>query len=151
MASEAIMSYRVSDVMTPNVVALSPEDNLALASDVLQLERIRHLPVVENGRVVGLVTHRDLLRALASHERTRVAKDAMTRAPRCVRPGTPLRRAVRIMLDNKFGCLPVVDARNQLVGIVTESDILTFALALTRDLECSAMTLEAAERSTVHL
>ncbi|MBF5045734.1 CBS domain-containing protein [Aggregicoccus sp. 17bor-14] len=122
---------QVQDLMTRDVITLRPMENLRRVEALLRRGRVRHLPVVDGGRLVGLVTHRDLLAALArgggaATEPAVWAIDAMTRDVRTVRPETSLREALELMLKNKFGCLPVVDAAGSLVGIVTESDLVRF-------------------------
>jgi acetoin utilization protein AcuB len=102
-------------------------------------EGIRHLPVVDAGnRVIGVLTIDDLRGAfpfdvtrnhpLDPIERNEVidlaVSDAMTWAPRTVHAETTLEHAVRVMAENRIGCLPVVDARGQLVGILSEIDAL---------------------------
>ncbi|MBJ6762524.1 CBS domain-containing protein [Myxococcaceae bacterium JPH2] len=121
----------VGELMTRPVVTLKETQNLAKADELLRLHRIRHLPVVRQGRLVGLVTHRDLLRAAAHHgpptERPIWAADIMTRDVATVRPDTPLRDAVRLILSQKYGCLPVVDEDDALLGILTEADLVKYA------------------------
>src|SRR5262249_54558325 len=100
--------------------------------------RIRHLPVVRGRKLVGLVTHRDLLRALARAAaegplETLWAMDVMQRDVMLVRPETPLRDAIRLSLRNKYGCLPVVDAAGELVGIVTHADFVQLAAELLEE------------------
>ncbi len=127
--------YTVADVMTRDVVALRPDDDLSLADTVFRLGRIRHLPVAEQGRLVGLVTHRDLLRAMASRPMSTRAADVMTRDVSTVTPDTPLQHAVHHMLHHKFGCFPVVDDSGRLLGIVTEADLVRFAGHLVEQLD----------------
>lgn len=147
MAEENAM-YMVGDVMTREVITLSEDDDLGRVEAFLSLGRIRHLPVTRDGRLVGLVTHRDLLRAaIAGVEHTVYAKDVMTREIRTVSDEMPLTEAARVMLDNKFGCLPVVDANNRLVGLVTESDLVRFALKMVEDLDAGLKGLETVQGS----
>lgn len=132
--------YTVSDLMTPEVVTLRESDDLALADNIFNLGRIRHLPVVEaHGKLVGLVTHRDLLRCYAVRGeyrgRATLARDMMNTALATVRPTTPLRSALELMLTNKFGCLPVTDDHGRLVGILTEHDLVKFAAEIVADLD----------------
>jgi CBS domain-containing protein len=128
---------QVQDLMTRDVITLRPVDNLRRVDALLRRGRVRHLPVVDGGRLVGLVTHRDLLAAAArGREEPAVwAMDAMTRDPTTVRPDSSLREALELMLRNKFGCLPVVDAGGALVGILTESDLVRFCGELVRGLD----------------
>ena len=132
--------YAVSDLMTRDVVSLRETDDLALADNIFYLGRIRHLPVVDReGRLKGLVTHRDLLRCYAARGELRgratLARDMMTADVTTVQPTTPLRQALQIMLTNKFGCLPVVDDAGRLVGILTEADLVRFAAEVITDLD----------------
>jgi RNA polymerase-binding transcription factor DksA len=100
---------------------------------------IRHLPVVDAGnRVIGVLSIDDLRgafpfdvnrnRPLDPLSRNEVSdlrvSDAMTWAPRTVHPETTLEHAVRVLSENRIGCLPVVDAREQIVGILSEIDAL---------------------------
>ncbi len=135
--------YLVSDLMTPEVVSLRETDDLALADTVFRLGRIRHLPVTDpKGRLIGLVTHRDVLRCHAIrgefYGRATLARDMMTTGIVTVRPDTPLREALKTMLHNKFGCLPVVDEAQQLVGILTEADLVRFAAEFMEELDAAA-------------
>jgi len=129
----------VADLMTRDVVTIEEGDNLALGDDLLKLNHIRHLPVVREGRLVGLVSHRDLIRALARQAGNRItpiwAKDIMSRDVETVSPRTSVREVVEKLLDHKFGCLPVVDDDARLVGIITDSDLVRLAGRLLELLE----------------
>jgi CBS domain-containing protein len=131
----------VSELMTREVVAIQETQNLARAGELLGLHHIRHLPVVREGKLVGLITHRDLLRAAAERwgaDPTRKplwAADIMVRDVKTARPETPLREAVRVMLENKYGCLPVVEEDGKLRGILTEADLVRYAQQLVADMD----------------
>ena len=128
---------RVRDLMTEGVFAVCVEDDLETVINLMDDRNIRHAPVVDGaGNLVGLITQRDLLRTgLASStgqllpEAERQARlhvhagEIMIPAVVTARPDQDIREAARIMLDNKFGCLPVVED-HRLVGIVTESDFV---------------------------
>jgi CBS domain-containing protein len=134
-----VRSISVGDFMTRELVTVNESDDLALAESMLRLGGIRHLPVVSQGRLVGLVTHRDLLRSAATRDRrSTTAGDIMTRDLEAVRPETSLVRAARLMLEKKFGCLPVVESSGRLVGIITESDFVRFAADVVQDLDLVA-------------
>jgi CBS domain-containing protein len=130
----------VGELMTRDLVTLKETQNLALADELLRLHRIRHLPVVREGKLVGLITHRDLLKAAAQKgldpaRQPSWAADIMNREVKTVRPDTSLRDAVKVMLDNKFGCLPVVGDNGNLLGILTEADMVRYAQQLIGDLD----------------
>ncbi|WP_163993024.1 CBS domain-containing protein [Pyxidicoccus caerfyrddinensis] len=137
----------VGELMTRDVVTLKETQNLAKAEELLRLHRIRHLPVVRQGKLVGLVTHRDLLRAAAVHTSDPAsqplwAADIMTRDVETVRADTPLKDAVAMMLRHKYGCLPVVDASDGLLGILTEADLVRYAQYLIDERDRREMAAE---------
>ncbi len=130
----------VRDVMTSGVVTLARNDKLASASDVMNLGRIRHLPVVDDdGSLVGIVSQRDLfhnalLQAMGygtrAAERLRdmyLIKDAMTTTVQTIGPDVPLAEAAKRMLEQKIGSLCVVDDEGALLGIITEGDFVALA------------------------
>jgi CBS domain-containing protein len=129
---------KVADFMTRELVTVKETDDLALAESILRLGGIRHLPVVRDGKLVGLVTQRDLLRSGASggpKARAVHARDIMTRTPTTVGPDSSLAHAARVMLKHKYGCLPVCEEDGTLVGIITESDFVRFAADVVQDLD----------------
>ena len=139
----------VADFMTKDLVTVRESDDLALAESLLRLGGIRHLPVVKGGRLVGLLTHRDVLRSGQSGRpsaRTLLVSEIMTRELTTVRPGMGLSQAARLMLERKFGCLPVCDEQGRLVGIVTEADFVRFAADMVRDLDLVVEAVRAQER-----
>jgi CBS domain-containing membrane protein len=127
----------VDDIMTTLVVTLAPDCPLDLAADLIELQRVRHLPVVdEHRRVVGMVTHRDLVEAQRSvlddgrrFPRTAVASEIARPDVWTVATGTAVREAARLLADHKFGCLPVV-SDGELVGVITEADILSLIVRM---------------------
>ena len=125
----------VRDLMRREVVTLEAAESLDVAEGIMRLGRIRHLPVVRGERVVGILSQRDLFRATVSSllqlrgdaERQWLAsipvEAVMTPGVFTVGPDIPLRAAVRIMVEKKIGCLPVVDD-GRLTGLLSESDCL---------------------------
>jgi len=115
----------VRDCMTAPVLTAHPEETVAAVREVFRRRRIRQLPVVAAGRLIGIVTDRDV-RSAASDAAT--VDDVMTPNPVTTTPATPVERAATTMRERKVGALPVVECET-LVGIVSESDLLE---ALTR-------------------
>ena len=135
-------SMTVADLMSTDLVTLTEDETLAHAQRCMARGRIRHLPVIRDQTLVGLLTHRDLLAASFSifadvdaHEQRRIfvtvpVVEAMHRDVVSVPPDMPVSKAAEILLDNKYGCLPVVDGSGELVGIVTEADFLRLTVRL---------------------
>jgi acetoin utilization protein AcuB len=143
----------VADVMTPDPVTVVPDDSLRLARDRMAEGNFRRLPVVQSGRLVGIVTDRDLRRVTNSPFvlRERWYDDlildqvkvwgAMTANPVTVEANAPLVVAAQLMRDHKIGGLPVVTGEyprstqqvqgvDRLVGIITETDLLDYLIEL---------------------
>jgi acetoin utilization protein AcuB len=121
----------VRDSMTREVVAVAPETTAAEALALCRMNRIRHLPVLEGERLVGVISDRDLRGATPALgdsaraealDRIRVA-DEMAREVMTAHPEDPIEDAAMAMYERKFGCLPVVDGE-ELVGMVTTSDVM---------------------------
>ncbi len=108
--------------MSGNVVTLTPDDYLSTAQSRMWSGKFRRLPVVQDERLVGIITDRDLREHLGRLERTRIS-EAMTENPLTVTPETTLEEAAQTLLKNKIGGLPVIEL-GKLVGIITTSDIL---------------------------
>jgi CBS domain-containing membrane protein len=149
MAPEEMPMLTVEDLMTRTVVTLNADDALLEVDDLLKRNHIRHLPVLQGRRLVGLVSHRDLIRALARQPLGKAVqpltvKDVMTPEVESVAPQTSLLEALERLLDHRFGCLPVVDAQGALVGIVTESDFLRLAHLLLKRYEQRSTEAEPA-------
>lgn len=112
----------VSKRMQKKPVTVDPEDHLAAVQKKMTEGGFRRTPVVENGRLVGIVTDKDLRQHLGYLERTKV-NVAMSEKLVTVAPQTTLEGAAELLLKHKIGGLPVVE-EGQLVGIITTSDIL---------------------------
>lgn len=138
----------VGDFMTRELVTMNETDDLALAGSILRLGGIRHLPVVRGRKLVGLVTHRDMLRhGSTTAARQTQAQEIMTREPTTVTPTTSLVRAARLMLAHKYGCLPVCEDDGTLVGIITEADFVRFAADVVQDLDMVAEAVKPASEA----
>lgn len=121
----------VKDSMTREVVTVGPETTAAEALALCRGNRIRHLPVIEGKRLVGVISDRDLRSAVPALgdpnraealQKVRVG-DEMARDVATIRPEDPIEYAASEMYERKIGCLPVLEGDN-LVGIVTTSDVM---------------------------
>jgi CBS domain-containing protein len=119
----------VSDLMTTAVQTIKVGGVISEADTDMRLAGIRHLPVVDDrGHLVGVLSDRDLLRALARSKGKSVPiVEVMTRAVKTIGADAPARKAAAVMLELKIHCLPVVGEDGQLIGMLTESDFLRFA------------------------
>jgi acetoin utilization protein AcuB len=139
----------VRDVMQTKAVTITPDTTLPDAMRLASQRGIRHLPVLEYGQLVGIVSDRDLKRAMASpatsleaHELNYLldrlqVREIMSRGVITIGPMFPVEDAARLMVLHKIGALPVTEA-GQLIGIITETDVL----------ELFVRTLGAAEPSS---
>ena len=128
---------RVKDYMTSNPETLTPEDRLLDAELLVRRAGIRHMPVVSEDRLVGLLTERDVRRFAPSilhstpeqyneiFENTLVGK-VMTKEVTTIGPEAPLSEAAAQLYAQHRGCLPVVDGE-RVIGIITRRDLLRFA------------------------
>jgi CBS domain-containing protein len=126
---------KVNEIMVKEVATLDVNDELSLANDIMRLGRIRHLPVVDGTKLVGIISERDLFKkslaqalGYASEEtrnlmKTLRIKDIMVSGVITIPPDTEVCEATKIMIEEKIGCLPVVED-NLLVGLITETDVL---------------------------
>lgn len=132
----------VAEVMTRKVVTVKPSDTLRQAREGMQQFRFRHLPVVDESRkLIGLVTRADVLHASSSflsdaaEERDKVilqqpVEKIMQTEIITAGPKDTLLSAARLMSETHFGCLPIVTAENELVGILTEADFVKLTIKL---------------------
>lgn len=133
-----------SAAMTREVVTAPPDLALRSAWRLMQEHHFRHLPVVADGKLCGIVSDRDvLLRARLDHGAVEVPEltvgEAMTLSPYTCRTGTSVANVAGLMLEHKIDALPVLDSQGCLVGLVTSSDLL--ALLAHRD-EATALPFD---------
>jgi len=134
------LDLRAREFMTSHVVTLGPDDSLLEAHRLMGAERIRALPVVEDGQLKGIITRTDLLsndnsRFLSRNNQeeslkvlTSSVSQIMITNVITITPETTLLDAARLMLENKFHSLPVLDSEKKLVGILTESDLFRMVI-----------------------
>lgn len=128
---------RMRDVMTKNPITVGSETPIAEAKRIMKEKNIRRLPVVDKGKLVGIVTERMILEASPSPATSlsiyevhyllskMKAKDVMVKNPITVSPDTTFEETLLLGQEKRIGAFPVVD-RGKLVGIVTESDLVRF-------------------------
>ena len=130
---------KISKLMTRKLLTVSPEDTVETAVQCLRQRGVRHLLVLDQGELVGILSDRDIKRALQPEQTKKkkvlglgglyfllepiLVREIMTKDPLTIDPGTTAQEAAAIMIKNKFGALPV--AKNgRLLGILTETDLL---------------------------
>ncbi len=130
----------VQDWMSTNVITVEPSTKLPEAHKLMKNRGIRRLPVVDKGKIVGMVTIGDIREAEPSSATTLSiweinyliakleVKEFMSRDVIKIRPDATIEEAAQKMLDYRIGGLPVVDERDRLVGIITESDIFAMVV-----------------------
>jgi acetoin utilization protein AcuB len=126
---------RVRDYMTPDPATLDSKNTLLDAVLMLRRLELRHIPILDDGRMVGILTDRDvgrvapsMLMGISPQDYNRVFEDTpvakvMTRNLLSTTPGAPLAEAVHLLYNHKVGCLPVLED-GRLVGIITVVDML---------------------------
>jgi CBS domain-containing protein len=139
---EVNKSTLVAEIMTGNVIVLEPDETMDVVQELFRKNNIHHLPVVEGGRVVGMVSYTDYLKLLhgftlfktrKSDEyndailRSLLVKEVMTKQVATLRPEDTLEMAAGFFRENFFHALPVVDAENMLLGILTTYDLINYA------------------------
>jgi len=135
------MAKTVREIMTPEVTTLARNDSLQLVKDIMTLGRVRHFPVVDGDKVVGVVSQRDLYKAslgsvMKYGEKANRAflegiavKEVMCEPVMTIAPEVTVQEAARLMMEQKIGCLPVLEG-TKLVGIVTETDMLKLVVEM---------------------
>jgi CBS domain-containing membrane protein len=122
--------------MRRQFISIAPDESLTEARQIMRLARLRHLPVVREGALVGLLTYRDLLEFLfaqaerASGSNGLRVEAVMVRLPHSISPEKPLAYAASQLWHLQLGCLPVVEPDGnggRLVGLITEVDLLRAA------------------------
>ncbi|KUK37076.1 MAG: Acetoin utilization protein AcuB [Thermacetogenium phaeum] len=126
---------RVRDKMTPDPITITPKTTVAEALDLMRENKVRRLPVLDKGKLVGIVTDRDLCEVSPSPAtslsifelnyllaRTKIGEIIKKQQVITIEPDAYLEEAALIMRDNQIGAIPVVE-NGKLVGIITESDI----------------------------
>ena len=122
---------KVAEWMSPDPLTVGPEDSVATARSLLVSHGIRHLPVVDGDLLVGLISDRDVCGDRPdSLPSERLVESVMSSPAATIRQEDAIQEAGRLMVSRRFGALPVVDADNRLIGIITTTDCLLAMLEL---------------------
>ncbi len=132
---------KVSEIMKTNLVTISPYEPIGKAIKIMEQYRFRRLPVVRDGHLIGIITDRDIRKALNSplvfheasydnylHNEIKI-ESCMSACPISISPYADVVGAARIMEEEKIGGLPVVEA-GRLVGIITVSDLVELLIRI---------------------
>ncbi len=126
----------LQNIMTTQIVTVDMDDRLAVVKHIFDSTKFHHLLVVEDGKLFGVVSDRDLLRALSPYIGSTVetARDTatlnkrvhqiMTRKPITLRPEAEIAEAVALFLDRRISCIPIVDDEFRPIGIVSWRDVI---------------------------
>ena len=116
---------RVADIMATSVATVGVDEAAEAAADLMQLHRIHHLLVMSNGQLVGILSDRDIGGRRGGPLREgRTVRDLMTPNVTTIAKNATVRRAANLMRGRTIGCLPVVNGRGRVLGIITTSDLL---------------------------
>jgi CBS domain-containing membrane protein len=135
LPSEVLSSHkRVGEIMTTDLLTLNLNDTLRLADDIMNLAKVRHFPVLDEGKLVGVLNQADLLhasmRSLVRHPKdtprqalgTVAVKDIVKPAT-TIRCDAPIEEAALMMVEKEVDCLLVLEGE-RLVGVATRTDLL---------------------------
>lgn len=126
----------IEDIMTRRIVTVEMEDTLSTVKEIFDNLKFHHLLVIDSGRLIGVVSDRDLLKAISPFIGTMSETDrdeetlnkkvyhVMTRKPITLRPHDPIGDAVELFNKKRISCVPIVDEEFRPVGILTWRDIL---------------------------
>ena len=123
------MNEKISTIMITDVITVGPEDNLEHAKQLLEEHEVEHLPVVDDNKLIGILSYYDLWelnKDFKEYSKVKV-KEIMTRKVVHLEPDDKIGTATEVLLHNLFQAIPVTDADKNLVGIVTNLDILWYA------------------------
>ena len=129
----------ISEIMTTRVYTVQEHEPVSRACCIMAEYHLRHVPVLRGRKLVGLISHRDLCRAMPSSllEATESkahgfidsiahVEDVMIRQPCTMRPEDTMKSALEVLIETKYGCLPIVNHQDELVGIISSHDMLLF-------------------------
>lgn len=128
----------IKDVMVPKPFTIGVDEPFSRVWDIFKIHKVRHLPVLDESRhLKGIITQRDLYKTISprktmdgnfiydKHELDRyILKHIMEKSVFTLSPSDTLGKTIDVMVRHKYGCIPIVDEKKYLVGIVTQIDVL---------------------------
>lgn len=132
--SNAMKNVSVDEYTTPSPIVVKPQQSLKEIQEIFRSENIRHMPIVDEGRVVGILTDRDikLLSSLFEDLSSITAQSVMTKDPYTVEPDASLESVVFHMSKEKIGSAIVQSSTDDYLGIFTSTDALNALLEVLR-------------------
>ena len=130
----------VHDIMTTELVTVSPEDTVETMHKMLEAYPIHHLMVVDERRLLGVISDRDILRVMSPYLNSKVESDKdrftltrkasqlMNRKPVSINGGASIQQAARTLIESKVSLLPVLDDDDTLVGVLSWKDVMRFIM-----------------------
>lgn len=121
-----MLNEQVRKIMTKDPIVVSPDDIIKEVSNMMVSKKIQQIPVVEDGKLLGLITSYDLWRDLkkSPNSEERKVKDVMNTNVLKIAPKDKVGTAAELFIDRRFKTLPVVNLRNELKGVVTAFDVI---------------------------
>lgn len=129
---------KVKNWMVTDVITITPETTVEEAIQLMKKHYIRHLPVVENNKLIGFITESGLRPYLEPNKLNIQVKEVMILDPITIDPESSIDEAAKLIYKYKIGGLPVVDAQKKLIGIITVTDILEAFIELMGILKASS-------------
>ncbi len=128
----------VGQIMSTQIVTISPEKGVGQALKLMQKHQIRHLPVLDREHMVGWITSRDLREVLLASMLEEIkVKDVMVQAPLTVTPDTEVEEAARLIHEHKIGGMPVMEG-DKLAGVITMQDLVSAFITMLGLLKSSS-------------
>jgi CBS domain-containing protein len=123
-----MMNEPISSIMTKEVITVRPDDSLAVVKNILFEKHIHHLPVTDEGKLVGIITSYDLVKLGKCHEDYAdiLVKEVMTQKVATLESHEKIGAAAQVFLENLFHGIPIVNEQKELVGIITTHDVLKY-------------------------
>ena len=121
-----MLNEQVRRIMTKDPITVGPDDVVKDVSNMMVSKKIQHIPVVEDGKLIGIVTSYDLWRDLKTspNSEDKIVRDVMNTNVLKIAPKDKVGTAAELFIDRRFKTLPVVNLRNELKGVVTAFDVI---------------------------